>query len=354
MQSEYYVTEVSSKEDINQAISLWKGNLSLPVGTWKDKYHWFYERNPYRKGKLWLLKFEGTEKAVGVGGIGYRRFAVKGESLIGAIAVDLAVQKKHRALGPALQIQKTEIEAAKKNSDFLYAFPSEQAEVILKHFGYEKIAEFTRLVKILRSADYLKRVVKPGFLAGAISIPVDLLLRLRSINTLWASGNVFHSDSLEGLYSSVDGLWNQIAQQGLLMGERSSGYLDWRYFKCPIDKYKVFGIKDKDNALQAAMVYFLQDKRAEVVDLICPDYKDTTIIHSLFTNFEKYCLSLPVDSIEVQIIGCKRIVQHLVSMGYSRRKDQNPSVFVNTGQNNGLLAQFKDLENSLWFAGDLQ
>jgi len=354
MQSDYYVTKVSSEEDLAQAISIWERNLGVPVETGKEKYHWFYETNPYRKGKLWLLKLKGSENAVGVGGIGYRRFWVKGNSLIGAISVDLAIEEKHRTLGPALKLQKTEIESAKKNSDFLYAFPSKQAEVILKHYGYEKIAEFTRLVKVLRSGNYLKRVVKPRFLAGAISIPADLLLRLRSMNTLWASGNVFQSDSFEDSFRFVDRLWNRIAQEGLLRGERSSEHLDWRYSKCPTYKYKVFGVRDKDNALQAVMVYLLQNKRAEIVDLLCPDYEDTSIIHSLFTNFEKYCFSIPVDSIGVSIIGSKRITRLLLSMGYSHRKYRTSSVFINTGQNKDLLARFKDLDNSLWFGGDLQ
>jgi len=227
------------------------------------------------------------------------------------------------------------MESTEMDVDFRYGFPSKQAEVISKHYGFEKIAEFTRLVKVLRSGNYLKRLVKQRFLAGAISIPADFLLRLRSMNILWASGNVFQSDSLENSYHLVDTLWNQITQQNLLMGERSSEYLDWRYFKCPTDKYKVFGVRDKDNALQGVMVYLLQNKRAEIVDLICPDYEDTTTIHSLLTNFEKYCFSIPVDSIAITIIGSEGIIRHLLSMGYSYREHQT-SLLINAGQNKDL------------------
>ena len=80
MQSKYYVTEVSNKEDLAQAASIWERNLPVPVGTGMEKYNWFYERNPFRKDKLCLLKLEGTEKAVGVGGrgVGYRNFSVRG------------------------------------------------------------------------------------------------------------------------------------------------------------------------------------------------------------------------------------------------------------------------------------
>jgi len=352
--SNYYVTEVSSEEDLAQAISIWESNLSVAQGDGIKKYQWFYETNPYQKGRLWLLKLRGSESAVGVGGVGYRRFSVKGKSLIGAIGVDFAVEKSHRVLGPAIKLQRTIMESTEMDVDFRYGFPSKQAEVISKHYGFEKIAEFTRLVKVLRSGNYLKRVVKQRFLAGAISIPADFLLRLRSMNILWASGNVFQYDSLENSYHLVDRLWNQITQQNLLMGERNSEYLDWRYFKCPTSKYKVFRLRDKDNALQGVMVYRLQNKRAEIVDLICPDYEDSTIIHSLLINFEKYCFSIPVDSIGISIIGSKRIIQHLLSMGYSHRKYLTPSVFVKTGQNKDLLARFKDLENTLWFGGDLQ
>lgn len=352
--SNYYVTEVSSEEDLAQAISIWERNLPVPVGTGMEKYHWFYETNPYQKSKLHLLRLKGNEKAVGVGGIGYRNFSVRGKPLMGVIGVDFAVDKDHRALGPALKLQRTVMESTEMDADFRYGFPSKQAEVILKYYGYEKIAEFTRLVKVLRSGNYLKKVVKPRFLAGAISIPADFLLRLKSMNTLWASGNVFQSDNLESSHHLVDRLWDQITQQNLLMGERNLDYLNWRYFKCPTYKHKVFGVRDKDNALQGVMVYLLQNKRVEIVDLICPDYEDTTIIHSLLINFEKYCFSIPVDSIEINIIGSKKITRHLLSMGYSHRKDRTSSVFIEAGQNKDLLAQFKDINNSLWFGGDLQ
>ncbi|MCK4825167.1 hypothetical protein KA005_55980, partial [bacterium] len=261
MQSKHYVTEVSSEKDIAQAVSVWERNLPLSAANWMEKYNWFYESNPFRKGKLWLLKLEGSEKAVGVGGIGYRRFNVNGKSLIGAIGVDFAVEKEYRTLGPALKLQKTIMESAQKDSDFLYSFPAKQAEAVLKYFKYHKLGEFTRLVKVLKSYDYLERMIKPRFLARALSIPADLLLQLRSMKSLRATGNVFHSDRLENSYPVYDGLWETVAGEGLLMGERTSAFVNWRYLECQYIKYEIFGIKDNNKALQAFIVYCLTGKQ---------------------------------------------------------------------------------------------
>jgi len=303
MKEKYYIKEVLNEDDVKQAVSFWERYLPVAEGIGIKKYDWFYQNNPYKKANLWLLKQKDSKKAIGVGGLGYRRFILKGEPLIGAIGVDFAIEKKYRTLGPALKLQRAIIESAKRNSDFLYGFPFNNADVILKYYKYQKIADFTRLVKILKSGNYLESVVKPKLLARAISIPADLLLWLRSIKTLRASENVFISETLEGLDHFVDKLWNLIAEQKLLMGERNLEYLNWRYFKCPEVNYKVFGIRNNEDSLQGFIVYFHQNKKVEIVDLICPDYEDTAIIQTLFANFEKYCFSNAINQIGINLIG---------------------------------------------------
>ena len=353
MGSKYYVTEVASEQDIAQALSIWDSNLPLSTSKWLEKYNWFYKNNPYRKGKLWLLKLEGAEKTIGVGGVGYRRFNVNGKSLIGAMGVDFAVEKEYRTLGPALKLQKTIMESSKKNADFIYGFPAEQAEAVLKYFKFHKLGEFTRLVKVLKSGDYLERVINPRSLARTLSIPADLFLRLRSIKSLRASGNTFHSDRLEDSYPIYDRLWETVASEGLLMGERTSKFLDWRYLKCPTIKYRIFGVKDDNNALKGLIVYYLKGKRVHVVDLICPGYEKENSMSSLIMNFEKYCFSIDANSVCISMVGEGRVAQKLISTGY-RKREQSGSVWVYTGEDNDLLAQFKNLENSYWTSGDWQ
>lgn len=350
MQSNYYVTKVSSEEDLAQAISIWERNLTVPVGAGMQKYHWFYEANPYRKGKLLLLKHRGTEKAVGVDGVGYRRFSVRGKSLIGAIGADLAIEQDHRALGPALKLQKTIVESAKMEADFLYSFPNKRAEVVLKHLGYHKIADFTRLVKVLRSGDYLRSLIKPGFLVKAISIPVNIFLRLPSMKRPPAFGHGFYFDDSENSSSLFDDLWERTPRQSLLMGERTSKFLNWRYFNCPNIDYKIFGLKGDDETLLGFVIYYLHEKQFQIVDLICPDYKNWNILHALIIFFEKHCLSSPADSISINLIGSGKITEHLVSMGY-RIREPIRSVWVYS-EDKDLLAKFKDIENSFWLLGD--
>ena len=350
MQSNYYVKEVSSEEDLAQAISIWDRNLPLSAGHWMDKYNWFYESNPFRKGKLWLLKLEGTEKAVGIGGVGFRRFSVNGKPLIGAVGVDFAVNKDHRALGPALKLQRAIMECANKDADFLYGFPNKRSEVVLKHFGYHKIADFTRLVKVLRSNDFLQRFVKPGFLAKAVSIPVDLFLHLRSMKRPSAFGHELCFDDLKNQYSLFDDLWERIPRKSLLMGERSSRFLNWRYFKCPNIDYKTFGLKADDETLKGLIVYYLNEKQFQIVDLIFSEWDKRNFFHSLIKGFERQCFSTPANSISISLIGSEKIAKQLISMGYRVRK-QARSIWVYS-EDKDLLTKFKDTDNSYWLLGD--
>jgi len=94
MKEKYYIKEVLNEDDVKQAVSFWERYLPVAEGIGIKKYDWFYQNNPYKKANLWLLKQKDSKKAIGVGGLGYRRFILKGEPLIGAIGVDFAIEKK--------------------------------------------------------------------------------------------------------------------------------------------------------------------------------------------------------------------------------------------------------------------
>lgn len=350
MQLNYYVTEVSSEEDLAQAISLWERNLSMPVETAKDRYHWFYEANPYRKGRLWLLKLKGSQEAVGVGGVGYRSFSIRGKSLTGVVGVDFAVEKEHRALGPALKLQRTIMESTEIQADFRYSFPTKQAEVVLRHFGYQKIGDLTRLVKILRSSEYLQRVVRPRFLAKAVSIPVDFFSRLPSMKSRSTSGYEFYYGNVEDSYSLFDDLWERFERGNLLLGERTSKFLDWRYFKHPIIDYRTFGLKAYDGTLKSLIVYYLRGKRFQIVDLICPEWDEQKLLNLLVRGFEKECLPTPANSISINLLGARNVTKNLISIGY-RVREPEYSLWV-YAKDKDLLAKFKDIDNSYWLLGD--
>ena len=347
MQPDYYVSEVSTKEDLAQAISLWQRNFSMAVDTGMERFHWFYETNPYRKGRLWLLKLKDGEKAVGVGGVGYRRFSVSGRSLIGVVGVDFAVDKEHRALGPALKLQRAIMESTEMETDFRYSFPTKQAQVVLKYFGYHKIGDLTRLVKILRSSEYLQRVVRPAFLAKVISIPVDFFLRLRSIMNRTAPGYEFYSGNVEDSHSLFGDLWERFARGNLLLGERTSNFLDWRYSKCPTTDYRIFALKAHNEDLKGFIVYYLQGQRFYVDDLICPE---SELLNTLIAGFERQCFQTPANSISISLLGAKNIAEHLISMGY-RVREPEQSLWV-YAKDKDLLAKFKDIDNSYWLLGD--
>ena len=349
--SKYYVAEVTNQEDLDQAISILKRNLESR--SWKEKHTWFYEKNPYRKGKLWLLKLKDSEKAVAVGGVGYRLFNIRGRSLVGAIGVDLAVEKEYRTLDPVLKLQHTIMESAKKEADFIYGFPSKQAMAVSKHFGYQKIGEFTRLIKILRSREYLEMFVKNRMLSIILSIPLDFFLRFRLVRSLFASKNYCFFDNIKDISDICDNLWEQLSTEDLLIGERSSSYFDWRYFKCPNANYKIFGLKDDHKPINGFIVYYRDGKKIDIVDFVYPKECGVGIIKLLLKSFERYCLSTGVNLIGINLIGAKEIHNLLRSNGYWYNKKQQQPLTIFTDKNQHLLDLFKDLDSSYWFWGDL-
>lgn len=348
MGSKYYACPASTEEDVGQAITLWERNLGVQWG--REKYRWFYQTNPFRPGTLLLLKLAGTEEAVGVGGIGYRRFQVRGKTLVGAMGVDFAVDREHRSLGPALKLQRAIMETAQQEADFIYGYPNERSQAILKHFGYHQIAAYARLVKVLRSERFLRKEIKPAFGAKLLSIPADLWLRFKLVKAHPGYGQKRFLDGSEPDQAQLDQLWTRLCERGLLMGDRSASYLKWRYLECPNIAYQIYAFLNEEGTMEGCLVYFLREKQFHLVDLLWPDLEKRKELQALLGSFERHCLQASAHSITISTFGHKEMYEQLLAMGYQFR-EYSRTVWVYT-EDRDLLAQFQDLENSLWFLGD--
>ena len=124
----YSIIEANVKNNREDIFPILKRNLqSASV----HRYKWNYENCPFGKARCFLAKDDSSGSLVGSAALFPRKMLVKGELVYAGIAGDFAVDKKHRAYGPAIKIQR-EIQSRMTDFGFrfIYGIPNE----LSRHF----------------------------------------------------------------------------------------------------------------------------------------------------------------------------------------------------------------------------
>ena len=138
---------------------LWRENLGLATSP-EQKFQWLYRDAPEASDLVFVLEAiaNGQSIIVGTNGLAPRRFRVAGRDARAAISCDLAVDRAHRSLLPALSLVRAVREEGAARFDFVYGFPNGKAEGVLKRAGFRELGRARRWAKVLRHARYVERL----------------------------------------------------------------------------------------------------------------------------------------------------------------------------------------------------
>ncbi|GAG47926.1 unnamed protein product, partial [marine sediment metagenome] len=172
------VIKANIDQEKGNIITFWKKNFPR----WPaDKFSWFYQKNPYGCASCWINKDIETNMIIGSTAIFPRKVNIKAELLLGGITGDFGVSEKYRTLGPALSLQRANIAACKEDQfDFLYGYPNKKSQPVQLRAGFKVVGGAYRMVRILRSDDYINRHINQAMLSKIISKPVDILQKVFS------------------------------------------------------------------------------------------------------------------------------------------------------------------------------
>ncbi len=254
----YRVERVAPADGRDDLLRLWSDNLHVEGGV-EAKFDWLYRDAPLVPDDVFFLR-TGDGAVVGTAGVGLRRFqlgAGSGSSgggdpardAIAGLLADLAVDKAHRSVGPALALVREVKAFALGRHELAYGFPNALAEGVFKRVGYHPLGNITRWARVLRHADYAGRVrelelsrvppaarellyraaEQPWFatLAGAA---VDLAqLARRSPAALEAARRlrVEARPALDG--GGIDALWARARVEYGVVAHRTASVLSWRF-----------------------------------------------------------------------------------------------------------------------------
>lgn len=241
-----------------ELLRLWAENLHLEA-TPEAKYAWLYQDAPIRPEDVWLLRatLEGAVSTVGTAGVGVRTFQV-GEGandVTAGLLADLAVDKAHRSVGPALGLVRAVKESVLGKGDargahsFAYGFPNALAEGVFKRVGYQVLGVIGRYARVLRHAEYAARVrelelsrVPPAareilykvaeqpFLAAMAGAAVDMAQLARRSPAAVEAARRLRVEQVPALdVAAVDALWERARGEHSVIAHRTGAVLGWRF-----------------------------------------------------------------------------------------------------------------------------
>lgn len=263
----------------------------------EDRYTWIYEQNPSGPVSCWLATQDG--RTIGTCSLSPRRFLINGEIRRAGVAVNFAVNKEHRVLGPALMLQRATLAACNRREfDLVYGFPNQAAQPVQLRAGYRLLGEATLLVKVFRSHYFLEKRLRGAnrLLLSAASGCVDVMQRWWSRESWYRKNAIFRFEPLSRFDDRFDLLWKNAAHQYTAIGERSSAYLNWRFAACPHRRFAIFALSDRktDQVLGYIVSYKEEEGRVRIVDVFAPGLAELDALLSEFLLLQRRTGTLSV------------------------------------------------------------
>src|SRR5258708_7605187 len=153
----YAVVPAHLEKDKQVVIDLWRRNLT-DLDYLEEKYDWHFLNNPSGPGQIWIREADG--QPIGTAALGVRSLKLRNKFTAAGVACDLAVDKGHRFLQPAVMLERAVMSSAGAQLQILYGIPNTAAVSVMKYVGYREFCPLHRYAKALRVSQYLRRFAK--------------------------------------------------------------------------------------------------------------------------------------------------------------------------------------------------
>lgn len=303
-----------------EIISLWKNNLpDTPPG----RLEWM-ANNPEGSATWYLAMDQKSQIVVGSISIMPRRLKFRGETYLVGIAGDLMVEKKYRVFGPFLPLLKTVIkDYSSLGFTFLYTFPNRVSEKVVLRAGFKKIGLTKRFVKPLDLRKNLQKYIHPR-LVNVVFPGLNFVLRLFSKETYMKTDITV--EKITNPKTLPDLSWMETENQWLTLGEKSSGYIKWRYFQNPLHRFRMYIYKQPaENIVLGQIIFSIKNNQVHIFDIIF--YKQN-VFKSILGRFLKDMRKHGYGSISIRITQESPLNGQFRKFGFFDRKEDIPLLFA--------------------------
>lgn len=268
-------------------------------------------------------------------------FWLAGRPVRAVVSCDLAVDRQHRALAPALALVRGIRAEVAARFDLLYGFPNAKAEGVLKRAGFREVGRARRWARVLRFSSYVERLNDGPGRIPRFARSAPRLARLGAAVVDHARGGMswLERARLSRRYEirtqrAPDARWNDLwasaRQEYDLVGDRTAAYLRWRFANAP-DTFFVTIQRRGQTALAAyaALELDRETGAAHVRDL----FGHRADLDAMIDALVPAAWRAGAASISVRFLGAPAVERHLAARGFVPREgtrsivvDQGPAV----------------------------
>lgn len=310
---------------------LWDCNLTVDGGV-AAKFDWLYRDAPVRSDAVFLLH-AGDGPAVGTAGVIAREVQLGGQVARAGVLADLAVDKAHRSVGPALALVREVKTWAAGEFALLYGFPNKLAEGVFKRVGYQQLGAMARYARPLRHRQYagklrdehlqrlpeaarawlIDAVQQPAFavVAGAA---LDVAKLSRDAKAALLATRLQH-DRATVPDARFDALWASARASYSICTARTAAFLAWRFPPRP-GRWWRLAIERGTGALRAYAVIDQVDGIAHVRDLF--GHRDDLI--ALIDRLPLALYRAGASSISLRYFGARWLSDAILARGFALRQ----------------------------------
>jgi hypothetical protein len=309
---------------------LWAENLKL-AGSAEEKFQWLYRDAPSPAGTVFVVRAsstDGSARIVGAHGVAVRRYWTRGRAASAGVVGDLAVDRAHRGLLPALRLVGAMREYTGQQFDFAYGLPNDKAKGVMLRSGFHVLGDMKRYACVLRHASYAdsfaKRADVPLLLARAAARPSLARIGGAALDLARLSGRATHAlralrrGALVWLAPSderIDRLWCDARAAYPIVGERTSRFLRWRYRSAI-----VAALLRRDDRMLLAYALLDRDASSDVVH-VRDVFGHPGAIGSLFDLLLPALRIEGARNVSVRFLGAPRVERILRERGFELRED---------------------------------
>jgi hypothetical protein len=330
----YSVEEAKLEQAGKIIFKIWENNLANPRKS-SDKWEWYYFKNPFGRGRCWFLRDSESGAVVGSAGMGRRRLKIGDRVTSCGLMSDLAVDKPHRILKPAILLQQTIRHCVGGDVDLAYGFPNPQATAVMTLAGFRKVGQLTRYARVLKHESFIHDKLLIGPLSGIVGKCLDWLSRVW-FSKPWIRMPMNHV--LEDIHSfdyRFDELWERCKSMFLILGVRSSQFLTWRYAQCPLAAYQTVGLVDRSlGRLQGYIVFHHSGQSIHIVDMFFESFAMLDVLlKELFVKMR----NSEQRSISISLLAPWQVIECLASFGFVSRNEHRAFVLAGNGAGDDLI-----------------
>jgi len=328
-----YRVECADIEKDRQAIlAVWRRNLPT-TDKLEEKFDWQFLNNPCGTGRCWKAEADG--ELVGVTSLGMRSVKIGSSVVAAGASCDLAVDKKHRFLQPALMLIKAVLTSTEQHASIVYGFPHSRVAAVMKRAGYGELCSVDRYAKVLRVSPHLRRLAGLSRLGPAIGGFLDFGYAAFSSFSEGSRGD-YVSEVLTDFDERFDELWDRVKDEHAVLTVRDSRFMRWRYQECPLRKYVTIGLLSKDRSrLHGYLICYADDEYASCVDVFAA--AEPHVFRCLIQAWIDWARQRSLTALSIKCSADPMLLDALKRLRFSRRTV--PGLSVTSDQNDSELSR---------------